>query len=69
MTTRQPTQDEMRQRFGDLLRYVVEEINYIDRHTPATPTTEPQWWQDMMDLRSEAYDLHQRYPDSREPWS
>lgn len=50
------TQDGQREKWRHLAQKTLDAINKIDDDTPATPTTEPNWWVHMIDIRIELYD-------------
>lgn len=51
------TQNECCVRFLDLLRQTIDRVDVIDKLTPATPETKPDWWCEMMDLQRTARGL------------
>lgn len=46
------TQDEQREKWFDLAETTLSRINVINANTPAKPTEEPEWWVDMINVRT-----------------
>lgn len=48
--TQPVTQDQCKAEWQKLKAEMLERIDRLDRQTPEGPTTEPQWWLDMMEI-------------------
>lgn len=55
------TQDKCKERFAETMRQLAIDLDKIDKETPATPTTEPDWWVDMMDIQRTAFTYAEAY--------
>ncbi len=49
------TQDGQRDKWLDLAKKTLAQIQAIDKDTPATPTEEPEWWVQMNGVRRKLY--------------
>lgn len=47
---KQYTQEECRAEWEQLKRDIIRKIGVIDSVTPAEPTVEPKWWQEMIQV-------------------
>jgi len=52
--------EKSKEKFIELIKYIVKETEEIDNETPAI-YVEPQWWLDMMEIQRKAIEAKMNY--------